>query len=169
VHKDGHEIPLGLSLGQFTAGPRRVFTAFMRDVSERTRMEDELRVRQQHLLIALEAGRMGTWDWHIPTGQVVWSPGLEKIHGREPGTFPGTLEAVIEEIHPADRARVEAEIRRSVETGAEYRVRYRIALPGREIRWLEARGRVLRDASGAAVRMLGVCTDLSDTASAMPA
>jgi CheY-like chemotaxis protein len=69
----------------------------------------------QQLRFALEAGRMGTWEWRIGSGELKWSPGLEGIHGFAPGTFPGTFEAFRNEIHPDDRDRVLTEVTEAVE------------------------------------------------------
>jgi PAS domain S-box-containing protein len=40
-HKDGDEIPLEISFGEFTKGDRRFFTGIARDITERKRTEEE--------------------------------------------------------------------------------------------------------------------------------
>ncbi|HXH83519.1 MAG TPA: ATP-binding protein, partial [Candidatus Tectomicrobia bacterium] len=114
------------------------------------------------LWAALEAARMGVWEWTIATGAVRWSTGLEAIHGLAPGAFAGTFEAFQEDIHPDDRARVLAEIRRAVDARGEHRIEYRVVRPGGEVRWVEGRGRVVCDADGTPVRMLGVCMEVTE-------
>ncbi len=42
-HRDGHEIPLEVSFGEYRRGNRRTFVGILRDVSERKRMDDKLR------------------------------------------------------------------------------------------------------------------------------
>ncbi len=118
--------------------------------------------REEHLRLALEAGRMGVWEWVIGTGEVRWSPELERIHGMAPGAFTGTFEAFQADIHPEDRADVLARIARTVDDGTDHRLEYRIVRPDGELRWVEARGQVLRDATGRPVRMLGVCMDVTE-------
>jgi PAS domain-containing protein len=65
--------------------------ARLRDTEHAARVAAEATARQ--LQIALEAGRMGTWEWTLATGRVRWSPTLEAIHGYDPGKFPGTVDA----------------------------------------------------------------------------
>jgi len=120
-----------------------------------TRSEEQLRV-------ALEAGRLGAWDWDIPAGKVTWSTMLEQIHGLDAGAFPGTFEAYQHDIHPDDRERVLDTITRAVEERTDHHVVYRIVRPDRETRWLEAHGRLLRDAAGAPQRLVGVCLDITE-------
>ncbi len=43
LHKSGREIPLEVSFGEFVKGDRRLFTGYMRDITERKRSEEALR------------------------------------------------------------------------------------------------------------------------------
>lgn len=118
--------------------------------------------REAWLDLALEAGGMGCWEWRIETGRVTWSNGLEAIHGLAPGSFGGRFADFESDIHPDDREAVLATIERTLEQGADHRIEYRIRRPDGCVRWVEGRGRLLRDASGRAVRMVGVCTDVTE-------
>jgi PAS domain S-box-containing protein len=120
-----------------------------------------LAFEKERLQLAMDAGRMGAWEWEIASGRVIWSPSLEQIHGLEPGTFPGTFEAYQADIHPEDRERVLGAIRRCLETGEDHEMEYRIVTPAGETRWVAARGRILADDRGNPVRMLGICRDVT--------
>ena len=129
---------------------------------ERKRAEEALQQSEEQLRVALEAANMGAWDYDIQTGAVKWSSSLEVIHGLTPGTFGGTFDDYLSDIHPEDRAYVVESLARSIEKGAEHDIEYRIILPDRTIRWVEGIGEVIRDASGKAVRLTGVCMDVSE-------
>jgi PAS domain S-box-containing protein len=125
----------------------------------------ELEKRRQseaRLQVAVDAGRMGTWEWRIGEGRVIWSETLERIHGLEPGTFGGDFAAYQRDIHPEDRERVLGTIGGSSRGDHEHHLEYRIVRPDGEVRWLEARGRLLRNARGEPERMLGVCMDVTE-------
>jgi PAS domain S-box-containing protein len=143
--------------------------AFLRSVAVvlgpaigRYEWEQELRASRRRLELALEAGGMGAWSWDVATGEVRWSERLEEQHGLAPGTFGGTFEDFQRDIHPEDRERVVAAIRRALEGGEEYAIEYRIVRPDGEVRWLGARGEVVHDAMGAPIQMVGVCTDITE-------
>ena len=140
---------LGSQLGQFL---------------ERKHVEEALREGEERLRIALQAGQMGTWEWDITTGQVIWSETLEAIHGLAPGTFPGTYEAYYSDIHPQDRDRVADTIAKTLSGGSDHCITYRIVLPDGRVRWVERRGRLFGDDGemGRPVRMSGVCMDITD-------
>ena len=127
---------------------------------ERTRAEEKARRSEERLRFALDAARMGTWDWDLTSNTVRWSESLERVHGRAPGTFDGTLSAYEREIHPEDRARVWASAERAVSTGVPHDVEYRIVLPDGSTRWVEGKGHVEYE-DGRPVRMSGVCMDVT--------
>jgi PAS domain S-box-containing protein len=128
---------------------------------EQRRTAASSRVRERQLGAALDAARLGTWEWTVPTGRVTWSPSLEAIHGLAPGGFGGTVEAFRADIHPEDRAGVEAAIRQTL-AGAAHRVEYRIVRPDGGVRWVEGRGEAFFDAAGRPERVVGVCLDVTD-------
>jgi signal transduction histidine kinase len=55
LHRDGHEFPIGISLGEITTDAGRRFTSFIRDVSGRERLE-QLRQPQKMESIGQLAG-----------------------------------------------------------------------------------------------------------------
>jgi PAS domain S-box-containing protein len=122
---------------------------------------EALREREERLQLALDAGRMGNWEWNVQTGKVTWSTELEAIHGLAPGTFPGTFDAYKKDIHPEDLKKVQRAITGSLERG-EHHVEYRIVRPDGSTRWVEGRGKVFRDERGAPARVIGVCTDITE-------
>jgi PAS domain S-box-containing protein len=124
---------------------------------ERTRSESRSRESEERLRFALDAAMMGTWDWDMQSNQVRWSDNLASIHGLPADAFDGTFASYEREIHPDDRPRVLASIRRAVEEGVPHDVEYRIVGPDGTVRWVEGKGRVVYDASGRPAQMSGVC------------
>jgi len=122
----------------------------------------ETETAEGHLRLALDAGRMGTWEWTIGTGAVRWSPGLEAIHGLASGSFPGTFEAFQEDIHHDDRDRVLRAIAEALEQRCPHHVEYRIVRPDGVVRWVEGRGQLFLDAESRPDRMVGVCADVTE-------
>lgn len=120
-----------------------------------------LRESDRRLGLALEAGRMGVWEWHIADGRVTWSPQLEAMHGLAPGTFEGTFEHFRREIHPDDRERVLTDIEQAIAGRAEYHTEYKLRRPEGSMIWVETRGKLICDANGEPERMVGVCMEIT--------
>jgi PAS domain S-box-containing protein len=121
-----------------------------------------LRISEEQLRLVLGASRLGPWEWDIPSGRVNWSAPVEAMHGIPRGTFPGTFEAFLNDVLPADRDRVLLAIRSAVEQRTSYYLRYRITRHDGEVRWLEAYGALILDARGTPERLVGVCADITE-------
>jgi PAS domain S-box-containing protein len=178
ISKDGREIPVDDSAAPIKTAEGQVTGAVMvfRDVSERRRVEQErtalveaeqlaradAEAAEHRLRVALEAGRMGTWQWTMGTGDLKWSPGLEAIHGYAPGTFPGTFEAFHQEIHSDDRDRTLTAITEAVQEHRDHHIEYRIVRGDGTMRWVEGRGQLFFNDRGEPDRMVGVCADVTE-------
>ncbi|SFO32395.1 PAS domain S-box-containing protein [Geodermatophilus obscurus] len=109
--------------------------------------------------LAIDAAGIGTFDWDLRTGELVWDARLIEMFGHDAESFNGTIEAFNERIHPDDLARVGDAIQGSIDSRGEYEAEYRVVWPGGETRWVQARGRTLSDEDGAPTRMLGAAYD----------
>ncbi|WP_312364825.1 PAS domain S-box protein [Ensifer sp.] len=156
-HLLGNATPLIDALGI----PQGAVAAFV-DITERKENEQAMRDSERRLQMALEAGRMGAWEWNFDTGKVIWSPGLEALHGLEPGSFGGTLDDFKADIHPDDLRLVELEIKTAIDKKEDYHTTYRIVRPDGSIRWLEAFGRFLQATGSSTLRLAGVCMDITE-------
>jgi PAS domain S-box-containing protein len=109
--------------------------------------------------LAIDAADIGTFDWDLVTGALNWDDRLVELFGYERESFPGTIEAFNDRLHPDDLPRVTAALDRAVAEGATFTAEYRVLLPDGRTRWIDARGRALRDAGGTTVRVLGAAQD----------
>jgi PAS domain S-box-containing protein len=116
---------------------------------------------QQLLAEAQALALIGSWEWDLLTGLVTWSEEHYRIFGIAPGT-PMTYELASSRIHPADQPRTQHLIQQSLADGQPYRFEFRIVLPDGTERWIEARGRAERDASGRPVRKIGTSQDITE-------
>lgn len=132
-----------------------------RDVSESRRTERELRISEERLRLALEAGQMGIWDWNMATGLIQWSHNLEALHGLAPGSFAGTYEAFLAIVHPDDRERFTKAVLGAVARGGGYEAEFRVIGSDGVERWMLGKGQVFTDVDGKPVRMIGVGIDVT--------
>ena len=155
----GVTTPLALVI--ITAG-LAVVSILHRDRLERDR-QAELRDSEERLRLALEAAHVATWDWDVRTGAVRWSEGAERVFGGSAGGAPGTAEAYLARVHEEDRPTVQQALQSALESGSHrYTLRHRVAEREGAVRWIEAYGRVVRDARGRAVRTRGAILDVTD-------
>jgi len=137
----------------------------------RTQAELDQRVKERtaaladaniHLTEAQRLANLGSWSWDVVQNSVLWSDQLLDIYGLRPGQFKGTLQEFIGFIHPEDRAQVHASIGAALKSGKSFSHEERIVRPDGGIRQLHSVGEVIRNEDGTAVRMLGICLDVTE-------
>jgi signal transduction histidine kinase/ActR/RegA family two-component response regulator len=122
-----------------------------------------LRDSEQRRTVALAAGQMGSWDWDLVTGEVVWDAGQYRIFGVEPGAIPLTFAAVRELIHPDDLLRIQEQIVLEASRAETFQSEARILRPAGEVRWCICAGAITaRQADGAVARVSGVTIDITE-------
>jgi PAS domain S-box-containing protein len=138
---------------------RRTQAELDRRVRERTA---ELHEANTHLLEAQRLGNLGSWSWDVASNRVGWSDQLFEIYGVPPERFGGTLDEFMGFVHPDDRAHVGDSVRKALKSGKSFSHEERIVRPDGSIRHLHSAGEMVRAANGGAVRMLGICVDVTE-------
>ena len=131
------------------------------DITARKEMEEEIRESRRQLEEAQRLARLGGWWWDLRTDEVFFSVELYRIFGLSPGSVV-TYDIWTERIHPDDRERAEAGVKRSVDEGRPFRHQYRIVRPGGEVRVIETRGEPVHGPDGRAVKLIGACQDVTE-------
>jgi PAS domain S-box-containing protein len=160
--RSGERFDVLIAVKRIETATLRGWVASVTDISKQKAAELALHDREQRLNLALSAGALGSWEYELASGRVIWSSTLERIHGLEPGTFGGTFEDYKKDIHPEDVDYVLGTIAKSSQGDVPHTLEYRIVWPSGEVRWLNASGRLFRDPDGTPVRMMGVCTDITE-------
>jgi PAS domain S-box-containing protein len=111
--------------------------------------------------LAIDAAGVGSFDWDLTTGELLWDDRLLAIFGcgREDVR---TIEDFEARLHPDDVARVRTVLGAAREECATWAMDYRIVLPDGATHWVTARGRALRGPGGSAERMLGAAYDSTE-------
>jgi len=127
-------------------------------VAERTRRLHETTERLQ---LALHSGDYGVWDSDLLTGLQVWDERQCALYGMKPGDFDGKVSTFFQMVHPDDRTRLQQRYEQHLASGVTFDYDFRIVRPDGEVRYLNSRSVVHRDASGRAVRMVGLNRDIT--------
>lgn len=130
------------------------------DVTERKEMEIELDMNKERLRRGQLYANIGTWDWNIETGGLVWSERIPPLFGYPEGNLETSYDNFLEAIHPDDRQLVIDAVNNCIEHDVLYEIEHRVIWPDGTVRWLLERGKVIRNLEGKPVRMLGVVQDI---------
>jgi PAS domain S-box-containing protein len=152
---DGHLRKLDAVVRAVADGRQRVAIA----LSERP-AADAYRLARFDLV--LEATRDAIWEWVVLDGAVWWNERCNEIFGYALRTAP-TFAGWTERIHPDDREHVLEGYLATVDSMRdEWRDEYRIVRTDGAVRVVLDHGKVERDTSGRALRLVGVMTDVTE-------
>jgi len=141
-----------------------------RDITARKRTEAALRQSEERFRIATAAAGVGVWEWHLPSGRVLWNDQMFRMF-EVPPTPDGavTYETWSSAVLPEDLPEQEAQLRATVArggTGPRGTRTFRIRLPGGAVRTIEAFEAVRAGPDGAAEWLVGTNLDVTDRARA---
>ncbi len=103
------------------------------------------------------------WDWDLLGDAMAWNDGAQALFGDAPDALPADGPTWSARLHPQDCDRVLAQLHGAIHDGRTRRWsdEYRFRRHDGTYVWVKDRGFILRDATGAAYRMVGGMTDLS--------
>ena len=123
--------------------------------------KQQLLENSERLRLALEAGRIATWDWDPRSDLAQWDDRLYTMLGLQPGAIPPSVEKFHSFIHPEDRDFVLREQTQAVERGEVFDVEFRIVdTAGRE-RWLVSKGKMFTGRADGP-HLIGLSYDITD-------
>lgn len=144
-------------------GEIRGIFVLVTDITTRRLAEAEVERGRQRLAHAEKVGRLGSWEWDIPAEEIFWSEGLYELYGIGPEDFePKYRPGGSDYVHPEDRERVDAEIRRALDTGAPIDFEYRIVRPDGRVRRLHSRAELTVDPEGRPLSITGSVQDVTE-------
>jgi PAS domain S-box-containing protein len=135
----------------------------MQDITESKRAEAELRESRAHLQLALQASKIGPWDWDLITNKVLYSREWKQQLGHAEHEITNDLSEFSSRLHPEDAERITATLELCMaDPSKEYNVEFRMRHKDGSYRWIHTRGSLHYDATGRPVRMLGCHVDITD-------
>jgi PAS domain S-box-containing protein len=165
---DGQRIPVALAvsvvrdsataLGHITIV--RDLTAEHEARAARHVLEKRLELKRGLLAEAEALAHLGSWEVDVLTDHVTWSEEMARIF--EMTLSDLTRDALVQRIHPDDRELLLDARMRSMQTGEQAAVTYRLLLPSGGERTIEARWRFFHDSDAILIRGLGTCQDVTE-------
>ncbi|NJN87209.1 MAG: PAS domain-containing protein [Leptolyngbyaceae cyanobacterium SL_7_1] len=121
----------------------------------------ELAIENQRRLV-LDLTHIGWWDWDILSDQLTWSDHLFRLLGYAPGEVTPSIQIWRDRIHPDDVEWTSQALQQNLATQVFPELEYRVIHPDGSLHWLLVKEQGMYDASGQAVRRVGVVMEISD-------
>jgi PAS domain S-box-containing protein len=131
------------------------------DITERKRVEEQLRSNQALLIDAQRLANVGNWERDVATGTVRWSDQMYRIFGL-PDDTPPVFQTFLSLVHPKDLGIISEAEKRALAATAPIVVEYRIIRPDGEVRFIRSISEGVKDEQGAPVRFVGTDQDVTE-------
>jgi PAS domain S-box-containing protein len=122
--------------------------------------ERGLAASEERMRLATEGAGIATWDIDLAGETSVWSDGLYRMLGYEPGAVAAGWPAWEHRIHPEDAAQVRAALAATKQAGEPFNAEHRLLVGGVE-RYVAPFGKLHSDSDGYTTRFIGVLVDVS--------
>ena len=141
--------------------PSGELVAVYDEVTDRKQAEEKLRLSEERLRLALDAGQMGAWEMDLVSGTTWRTLQHDQIFGYETPAPAWSYELLLEHVVPEDVELVKHSFAQALITD-RLSLECRVARPGQEPHWIAIQGHVSRNAKGERVRLMGTVSDISD-------
>jgi integral membrane sensor domain MASE1 len=121
---------------------------------------DASRQSEERMLFSARSANVGLWEYCIVSNSFWVTRYCADLFGIEPGHTP-TRDTLLAAVHPEDRPIATNILKTAGRVNEPASAPFRIALPGREVRWIQARAYVHGDKLGNPLRVGGVFMDIT--------
>lgn len=144
-------------------GTPRGCISLVTNVTEEIRAREALLESQHRIYVAIQATKMGPWDWNLHTNEVVFSPEWKRQLGYEDHEVSNHYDEWENRLHPDDRARALGTVRDYLNgTIPEYSLEFRLRHKNGSYRWIHTQGAMLRGPDGKPAHLIGCHVDITD-------
>ena len=130
------------------------------DVTDRKRTEEELRRSEAYLAEAQRLSHTGSFGCKFSSGEMFWSDETFGIFGYNRATTPA-VEAILQRVHPEDKARVQEHIHRAASEGKGCDLEYRLLMPDDSVKHVHVVAHAAKDERGR-FEFVGAVTDVTE-------
>jgi PAS domain S-box-containing protein len=120
--------------------------AICRNISDVKRAQNQLRESEERLERALRGSNLGTWDWNIKTGEVVFNSRWAEMRGFSLDEIRPHVDSWSSNVHPDDREETLQSLNHHMQgITSEYEGEYRARTKSGGWIWVMAREKCLRE------------------------
>ena len=157
-------LPLSVQAKVVWIGTTMGWQVALIDVSERRRLEAQLRVSEERMTLALSAVGDWVWDWQVGPDELTMSPGYAEMLGFSRKDLGRTASDLMRFVHPDDKPQLTKILQDCISGAAQrYTLEHRVLGKDGSTKWVLARGAVVqRSDDGKASRLVGTLVDISN-------
>ena len=161
--------PSGIKTGFVTISPVldeknncTMLVGSVHDITERKKINDELKNLANRLQLATQSTGMGIWDWDFKNDHLVWDNGMYKLYNIDDSQLGSVYQGWLSRLHPEDVDRVNEVIQTAItDKRKEYASEFRIIWGDLSVHYIKGTGIIEYDNRGNAIRLVGINWDIT--------
>jgi PAS domain S-box-containing protein len=163
VRGDGTKFPVDISSRLYKDRYGNPLTSMVfRDITERKKAEEKQRASDREISESQRVAHVGSWDWDAAADSIRWSDEYYRIYSIDPDLPTPVYIEHLKIYTPECRERLDAAVKRAMQTGEGYELDLELADRAGPTRWICARGEAKRDPEGRIVGLRGTAQDITE-------
>ncbi|EMR02308.1 PAS domain-containing sensor histidine kinase [Cesiribacter andamanensis] len=134
----------------------------LQDISEQVAAQEKINASEALMREAEAIGRFGSYVVELQTGSIRFSDGMYQILGHPPQSFVPSMAFIDSLSHPDDIEPVRQILEAAAQNKQPYEYERRIYQPDGQLRYMHSQGKVILDAEGNALQLLGIVRDITE-------
>jgi PAS domain S-box-containing protein len=135
---------------------------FIIDSTEKKRSELALKESEAGFKEAQRLAKIGSWEWDSTNDIIMWSKEYYHIYGIDSSQTPPGYEEHLKVYTEESAARLDAAVKRNIETGEPYEVDLELINPDSPCHWITARSETIRNEQGEIIGLRGTAQDITE-------
>ncbi|TKG88371.1 PAS domain S-box protein [Puteibacter caeruleilacunae] len=157
-----YHLSLMVSTGLITVNNEECVLLTINDITNRKKLEKELKKSEERLKKAQGIGQIGHWELDIVHNKLTWSDEIYRIFDVEPQSFEATYEAFLANVHPEDRELVDTSYKKSLIEKKSYEIEHRLLLKSGMIKYVLEKCHTEYDEAGKPLLSIGTVNDITE-------
>lgn len=133
------------------------------DITDRKRVEDDLKASLERFEFVKKATRDAIYDWDITNDRLIWGDGFKALFGHDPLSH-GNLDLWKQHVHPDDLKDVKEDLDFTLKDSSmnQWTIEYRFKRDNGSYANIIENGYIVRNEDGEALRMIGALRDITE-------
>ncbi|MEO6613825.1 MAG: PAS domain S-box protein [Chitinophagaceae bacterium] len=163
IRRSGEEFPIELTILPIKQGVEVFFCAFIRDITERKKAEENIRQSNERFEKVTQATNDAIWDWDIVNDNLYRGDGFNTLFDYEVNKNIQAADFWQEKFHSEDLPLIKESLQKVIEdpNATHWQQEYRIIKNTGKTATVIDRGIIIRSLTGKAIRMVGAMTDIT--------
>lgn len=158
--KYSRDLDMFFEVTAYSPNPKQVAVIFT-DITERKRVEVQLKMNMNDLLESQRIAHLGTWRMNLQTDEVVWSEELFKMYGLDPTKPPPPYKEHYKLFTEESWKKLSEAVELTKTLGIPYELELESVHNDGTKRWIWARGEAQKDGSDQIVSLWGAAQDIT--------